>query len=81
VVFPAKGILGLVGTFGQDYENLGHSISLREINCPEKLIRSFRITDYSKAGEVLDPAVDYGAEWYFIDPKAIAEGLYQIVSK
>jgi len=81
VVFPAKGILGLVGTFDQDYETWGHSISPGEINSPEKLIRSFRVTDYSKAGEVLDLGVDYGAEWYFIDPKAIAEGLYQIVCK
>ena len=81
MVFPAKGILGLVGTFDQDYETWGHSISPGEINSPEKLIRSFRVTDYSKAGEVLDLGVDYGAEWYFIDPKAIAEGLYQIVCK
>jgi len=62
VVFPSKGILGLGGTFDQDYEKCGHSISPGEINSPEKLIRSFRVTDYSKAGEVLDSAVEYGAE-------------------
>ena len=63
MVFPAKGILGLVGTFDQDYENWGHSISPGEINCPEKLIRLLTVTYFCKAGEVLDSAVKYGAEW------------------
>jgi hypothetical protein len=71
VVFPAKGILGLGGTYDQDYENWGHSISPGEINCPEKLIRSFRVTDYSKAGEVSDLGVDYGADGILLAPKPL----------
>jgi hypothetical protein len=81
VVFSEKGIRGAVNTFGKDYENLDYSISLREINCVEKKIRSLSVTYYSKEGAVLDSAVDYGAEWHAIDPMAIIEGLYQRVCK
>jgi hypothetical protein len=79
VVFSEKGIRGAVNTFGKDYENLDYSISLREINCAEKMFRSLSVTYYSKEGAVLDSSEDYGAEWHSIDPMAIIEGLYQRV--
>jgi hypothetical protein len=79
VVFSEKGIQGAVRTFGKDYENLDYSISLREINCVEKKVRSLSVTYFSKGGAVLDSAGDYGADWHSIDPMAIIEGLYQRV--
>ncbi|MGD0623509.1 MAG: surface-adhesin E family protein [Thermodesulfobacteriota bacterium] len=81
VIFSEKGIREAVNTFGKDYENVGHSISLREINCSEKKIRSLAVTYYSNAGAVLDSAMVYEAEWHFIDSKAIIESLYQRLCK
>ena len=77
VIFSEKGIREAVNTFGKDYENLDHSISLREINCSEKKIRSLAVTYFSHAGAVLDSAMVYEAEWRFIDSAAIIETLYQ----
>jgi hypothetical protein len=79
VIFSEKGIRGAVKALGKDYENLGHAISLREIDCSEKMIRSLSVIYYSKTGAVLDFAIDYEAEWHGIDPMAIMEGLYQRV--
>ena len=77
VVFSEAGIREAVNSFGKDYENLDHSISLREINCSEKKIRSLAVTYYSNAGAMLDSAMDYEAEWHRIDSEAIIESLYQ----
>lgn len=76
-IFSEAGIREAVNTFGKDYENLDHSISLREINCSEKMIRSLAVTYYSNDGAVLDSAMDYEAEWHLIDSTAIIESLYQ----
>lgn len=81
VIFSQKGIREAVNTFGEDYENLRDSISLREINCSEKKIRSLAVTYYSNAGAVLDSAMVYEAEWHFIDSAAIIESLYQRLCK
>ncbi len=76
-IFSEAGIREAVNSFGKDYENLDHSISLREINCSEKKIRSLAVTYYSNAGAVLDSAMDYEAAWHMIDSEAIIESLYQ----
>jgi hypothetical protein len=81
VIFSEKGIREAVNTFGKDYENLGYSISLREINCSEKMIRSLAVTYYSNAGAVLDSAMVYEGEWRNIDSAAIIESLYQRLCK
>ena len=77
VIFSEKGIREAVNTFGKDYENLDHSLSLREINCSEKKIRSLAVTYYSNTGAILDSAMNYEAEWQFMDSAAIIESLYQ----
>jgi Surface-adhesin protein E len=76
-IFSEAGIREAVNTFGKDYENLDHAISLREINCPEKMIRSLAVTYYSNTGAILDSAMNYEAEWQFMDSAAIIESLYQ----
>jgi hypothetical protein len=76
-IFSEAGLREAVNTFGKDYENLDHSISLREINCSEKKIRSLAVTYYSNVGAILDSAMDYEAEWHRIDSEAIIESLYQ----
>jgi len=76
-IFSEAGIREAVKTFGKDYENLDHSISLREIDCSERMIRSLAVTYYSNNGAILDSAVNPEAEWQFMDSAAIIETLYQ----
>ena len=76
-IFSETGIAEAVKTFGKDYENLDHSISLREIDCPQKMIRSLAVTYYSNTGAALDYAMNPEAEWQLIDSAAIIETLYQ----
>jgi hypothetical protein len=76
-IFSEAGIREAVKTFGKDYENLDESISLREIDCPQKMIRSLAVTYYSNTGAVLDSAMNPEADWQFIGSAAIIESLYQ----
>ncbi len=80
-IFSEAGIREAVNTFGKDYENLDYSISLREINCSEKMIRLLAVTYYSNTGAILDSAVNYGAGWQFMDSAAVIESLYQRLCK
>jgi len=80
-IFSEAGIREAVKTFGKDYENLDHSTSLREIDCPKKMIRSLAVTYYSNIGAILDTAMNAEAEWQFMDSEAIIESLYQRLCK
>jgi len=80
-VFSEKGIARAVEAFGTDYQHLAYSISVREINCSEKKIRSLGVTYFSKDGKTLDVAIDPKSEWHPIEPTAMIEGLFQNLCK
>ncbi len=79
--FSENGIRRIMKAFGKEYEDLAYSISVREINCPERKIRSLGVTYYSKTGKPLDAAIDSQTEWHSIEQTAVIEGLYQMVCK
>jgi hypothetical protein len=79
--FSENGVRRIVEIFGKEYEDLGYSISVREINCPERKIRSLGVTYFSKSGKALDAAIDSRTEWHSIEQTAVIEGLYQVVCK
>jgi hypothetical protein len=81
VIFSEKGIKRAVESFGKEYEKLAYSISVREINCSEKKVRSLGVTYFTEEGITLDMAVDTKAEWHIIEPTAVIEGLYQRVCR
>lgn len=76
-VFSEKGIARAVEAFGIGYQHLTYSISMREINCSEKKIRSLGVTYFSGDGKTLDVAIDSKAQWHAIEPTAMVEGLFQ----
>ncbi len=81
VIFSEKGIRRFVEALGKDYENLSYSISVREILCAEKKVRSLGVIYYSNEGIVLDQAIDSTPEWFAIESSAMIAGLYQRVCK
>ncbi len=81
VIFSEKGVHHFAESLGKDYENLSYAISVREILCSEKKIRSLGVTYFSNTGDVLDQAIDSHSEWHLIEPSAMIEGLYQIICK
>ena len=79
--FSESGVRRIAEVFGREYEDLAYSISIREINCSERKIRSLGVTYFSKSGKALDAAIDSRTEWHPIEQTAVIEGLYQIVCK
>lgn len=79
--FSANGIRRLAEALGKEYDDLAYSISVREIDCREKKIRSLGVTYFSKTDKPLDAAVDSRTEWHPIEKTAVIEGLYQMVCK
>jgi hypothetical protein len=75
--FSEKGIARIVDALGKEYQYLAYSISVREMNCSEKKIRSLGVTYFSKDGRTLDVAIDSKSEWHPIEPSAMIEGLFQ----
>jgi hypothetical protein len=81
VVFSEKGIRHFAESLGSDYENLSYAVSVREILCSEKKVRSLGVTYFSNNGDVLDQAIDSESEWHWIESSAMIAGLYQKVCK
>lgn len=79
--FSQNGIRRIVEAFGKEYEDLAYSISVREIDCPERKIRSLGVTYFAKTGKPLDAAIDSQTEWHTIEQTAVIEGLHQMVCK
>jgi hypothetical protein len=79
--FSQNGIRRIVEAFGKEYEDLAYSISVREIDCPERKIRSLGVTYFTKPGKPLDVAIDSQTEWHTIEQTAVIEGLHQMVCK
>jgi hypothetical protein len=80
-IFSENGIARAVEAFGADYQHLAYSISVREIDCSEKKIRSLGVTYFSKDEKILDAAIDPKSEWHPIEPTAMIEGLFQNLCK
>jgi hypothetical protein len=80
-VFSENGIARAVEALGTDYQHLEYSISVREIDCSEKKVRSLGVTYFSKDGKTLDAAIDPKSEWHPIEPTAMIEGLFQNLCK
>jgi hypothetical protein len=78
--YTEKGVSDWVRTFGKEYENLSHTISLWEINCSEKKNRGLSLVDYDHKGDVI-PSIHSPGEWKFIFPDSIGESLYKKVCK
>jgi hypothetical protein len=79
--FSENGTRRLVEALGKEYEDLAYSISVREIDCSERKIRSLGVTYFSKTGKALDVAIDSKTEWHPIAQTAVIEGLFQMVCK
>jgi hypothetical protein len=79
--FSENGIRRIMEIFGKEYEDLAYSISVREIDCAARKIRSLGVTYFSRSGKALDAAIDSRTEWHSIEPTAVIEGLFQIVCK
>jgi hypothetical protein len=75
--FSEKGIARIVEALGKEYQNLAYSISIREINCYAKKVRSLGVTYFSTEGKTLDVAIDSKSDWHPIEPSAMIEGLFQ----
>jgi hypothetical protein len=52
--YTEKGIAEYVKEFGNDYENLGYSLQLWEIDCPARKQRILSIHQYSGEGNILN---------------------------
>jgi len=80
-VYTEKGIIEMVGDFGEIFRTLNDSIDLREYHCVDKKYCLLYITFYSTDGEVLS-TVNYSEPmWYFIVPRSIGEDIYDILCK
>jgi len=81
VIFSENGVRRFVDSLGSSYENLSYAISVREIHCAEKKVRSLWVTYFSDNGDVLDRAIDPNSEWHEIESSAMIAGLHQRVCK
>ncbi len=82
ITYTEKGVMDTVGSLGKKYEDLSHSIILREINCVEKMIHSLSGTYYDNGGGVIyTSSSPYLREWVFIAPESLAESLYEEICK
>jgi len=79
-VYSRNGAIRLVIRYGSRYENLSHSVRLREINCVDKTYRFLSMQNYSQDGVVLF-SEEGKKEWDFIVPDSMDESLYQEVCR
>ena len=75
-----KGINYMMEKMGGIYKDYSHGMTLYEINCAEKKIRTLSAIFYSKKGEVLGSS-SLSTEWDFIPPESLGEDLYKALCK
>lgn len=75
-----KGIIGIVGKYGKDWENVKFSICLQEINCSDKKSHFLSQDYYAEEGNVLFSFGPRG-EWKFVVPGSMADALYEKVCR
>ena len=74
-VYTDQGIIHIVRGGGEQFQNLGYTLALIELNCIDRTIRSLQIVFYSKDGQVSNPIND--KEWEFFVPDPMSEALYK----
>ena len=77
--YTKKGVLYHMQNFGEEYENLSHSIYLMEIDCVEKMHRTLLMTDYDNKGIAIKSSTYFPLEGQIIPPGSVFELLYKEV--
>jgi hypothetical protein len=73
--YTDQGISHCVRGGGEQFQNLGYTLALIELNCVDRAIRSLQIVFYSKDVQVIDPI--NAKEWEFFAPDSMSEALYE----
>ena len=73
--YTDQGVSHWVTGGGEEFQNLGYTLVLFELNCVERAIRSVQIVLYSKNAEVLNST--NANEWEFFAPNSMSDVLYQ----
>ncbi len=73
--YTDQGISHWVRGGGEEFQNLGYTLVLIELNCVDRSVRSLQIVFYSKNAEVLNPI--NAKEWEFFAPGSMSEVLYE----
>ncbi|HAK88783.1 MAG TPA: hypothetical protein DHV16_04495 [Nitrospiraceae bacterium] len=68
-----------LGLSVKDYEHYEYTLSLKEINCSDKMIRSLSEADYTKEGNLLERSESPFAGWNPVVPASGDESLYKAV--
>lgn len=68
-----------LGLSTKGYENYEYTISLKEINCSDKMVRTISDVDYSKEGNLLAKSESPYADWKPIIPESDDEALHKAV--
>jgi hypothetical protein len=75
--YTDQGISHWVRRGGEEFQNLGYTLVLTELNCVDRAVRSLQIVFYSKDAEVLTPI--NAKEWELFAPDSMSEALYVAV--
>lgn len=75
--YTDKGISYWVRGGGKEFQNLGYSLVLSELNCVDRVVRYLGILFYSKDGEALRLMI--GEEWEFFAPDSMSGVLLDAV--
>jgi hypothetical protein len=59
------------------YQSYEHDVSLTEVDCKKKLVRTKEKIDYDDKGNILDRITDDNPKWESIIPGTVGEGLYR----
>ncbi len=68
-----------LGLSVKDYEHYEYTLSLKEINCSDKMIRLLSEADYAKEGDLLAKSESPFAGWSPVVPASSDESLYKAV--
>jgi len=75
--YTDQGITRWVRGGGKEFQDLGSTLVLSELDCVYSAIRSLQIVFYSKSGEVIK--LVNTKEWEFFAPDSMSEALYHEV--
>ncbi len=75
--YTDQGITRWVRGGGKEFQDLGSTLVLSELDCVYGAFRSLQIIFYSKSGEVIKPVPS--KEWEFFAPDSMSEALYHEV--
>ena len=68
-------------TFGKQYEEVDHNLTLIEYNCAERKYNILSVHTYSKDGKIIDSSSHDKPNWKFVRPESLEENLYKAVCK